>query len=581
MTSSGNRRSEVHRSLASYNMAFADAGFRVEKVMELDGTDTLNLLPASDHLVFRLLPLPAYVHDVSLLIKTCPMEWRTIERQVRHLVKQLDTPTRFREKVIVVDSSEGPFPRQYDRVDSKTHGDAVNRLLSEGVVDRVVYAPEDQEATRATFGKWFGAESIQTHSANGQQLFATLYGFDACLGDYVLQVDSDLLVARSDTGHDYVSEMIEVLRGDPKALFVPLSICGPDSVPYTYEGPSGDWRVEVRGCLFDRKRTQSVLPIHNELEQGRFTLAWHRAFDRFIADSEYRSYRGGDPRTAFIHVPNEGKSDVGGWLDVMASVERGHVPAEQLGNVELVGSARDWAGPKRHEPIIFVICGRNVEPARFKRCFESLVAQAGRNWGAVVVDDASTNGFGAYAEVLLGSFRRQVTLVRNERRRGGLYNTWNAIVNFCANPDSVIITLDADDALIGEHVLDRILGEYETGADATVGSMLRLDKEASYPVNFDNPRWWDSNVWQHLRTFRKRIFDAIDVEDFKIDGEWIGVATDWAFMVPIIEMASSPRHIAENLYLYEPAAPKDDSGRGDRDLVIVRVLAKPPYSRLD
>ena len=293
--------------------------------------------------------------------------------------------------------------------------------------------------------------------------------------------------------------MTDVLRRDPRALFVPMSICRPGPAPYTHERPGGDWRVEVRGCLFDRKRVQSVLPVPNELEQGRFSLAWHRAFDRFIASSDYRSYRGGNPGTAFIHVPNDRKAAPEEWMDVIGAVERGHVPAVQTGNVDLVGSAADWAGPKRREPFIFVICGRNVEQARFRRCFDSLVAQKGVDWGAVVVDDASTNGFGDYARVLLADYACRVTLVRNDYRRGGLYNAWNAVANFCADPESVIITLDADDALIGENVLERVRAEYEDGADVTVGSMLRLDKEVYYPPNFDNPRWWDSNVWQHLR----------------------------------------------------------------------------------
>ena len=87
--------------------------------------------------------------------------------------------------------------------------------------------------------------------------------------------------------------------------------------------------------------------------------------------------------------------------------------------------------------------------------------------------------------------------------------------------------------------------------------MLRLDKEAYYPVDFDRSRsTWRSNVWQHLRTFRKYLFDAIAVEDLKLDGEWIDLANDWAFMVPIIEMASNPKYIPEPQYLYEPAAPK-------------------------
>ncbi len=580
VTVNGNRRSEVHRSFSTYQRAFSDAGFRTAGVTEFDGLDTRALLPASDHLVFRLTPVPTDGLRVSLLIKTCLMEWRTIERLIRHQVGQLETPVRFVEKVVVVDTFEGPFARQYDQPDPEAHRAAMERLLFDGVVDRVVYASTDPETVRAAYWKWFGEESVETHSGNGQQLFATLFGFDSCSGDYVLQVDSDLLIARHDSAHDYLREMADVLLRDRKALFVTMSICRPEPVPYTHEGPNGDWRVEVRGCLFDRERLRSVLPVPNGLEQGRFTLSWHRAFDRFIASSDYRSYRGGNPATAFIHVPNDRKTCNEGWLDVIGSVERGHVPAVQMGSVELVGSGADWAGPKRHESFIFVICGQNVEPARFRRCFDSLVAQKGVDWGAVVVDDASTNGFGDYARVLLADYAQRVTLVRNDYRRGGLYNTWNAVVNFCADPESVIITLDADDALIGEHVLERVWAEYQDGADVTVGSMLRLDKEAFYPPNFDNPRWWDSNVWQHLRTFRKRLFDAIDVADLKVDGEWIDIAADWAFMVPIVEMASSPRHIEEPLYLYEPAVPKDEESRLKRDAVIARILDKNRYARM-
>ena len=580
VAASGNTRREVHRSNSTYQRAFINAGFHVDGVIELDGTDTGSLLPSSDHLVFRLKPAPMDGPRVSLLIKTCAMEWRTIERQVRHLVEQLETPLRFVERVVVVDTYTGPFVRQYDEPDPQAHQAAMNTLLSDGVVDRVVYAPDDPAVIGATYLKWFGAESEETHSANGQQLFATLYGFDSCTGDYVLQVDSDLLVVRHDRGHDFLAEMVEVLRTDSKALFVPLSISNPEPVPYTHVGPNGDWRVEVRGCLFDRERLASVLPVANELEKGRFTLAWHRVFDRFIATADYRSYRGGDPRTAFIHVPNDGKADHQEWMDIVDAVERGHVPDAQLGNVELVGSASDWAGPKRHEPFVFVICGRNVDPGRFKRCVDSLVAQSVQDWGAVVVDDASTNGFGDYAGTLLAPYGDRLTLVRNEHRRGGMYNTWNAVTNFCADPETVIITLDADDALIGDRVLERVRAEYADGADVTIGSMLRLDKEAFYLPNFDNPRWWDSNVWQHLRTFRKRLFDAIDMEDLKIDGEWVDVATDWAFMVPIIEMASNPRGIADPLYLYEPAEAKTEERRSERDAVIARILAKLPYERL-
>ena len=255
-------------------------GLHIDEVLELEGTDTLTLRPTSDHLVFRLTPMPDSGPSVSLLIKTCLMEWRTIERLVRHQVGQLEGPARFLEKVIVVDPSEEPFSRQYDNPNSDAHREAIERLVDGGIVDRVVYAPQDPETIRDTYRRWFGDESDKTHSKNGQQLFATLFGFDSCLGDYVLQLDSDLLISRLDRNHNYLGEMAGMLRRDPEALFVSLSISGSEPLPYTAESPDGDWRVEARGSLFNRRRLQPVLPVTNELENGQFTMPWHRAFDQ-------------------------------------------------------------------------------------------------------------------------------------------------------------------------------------------------------------------------------------------------------------------------------------------------------------
>ena len=252
-----------------------------------------------------------------------------------------------------------------------------------------------------------------------------------------------------------------------------------------------------------------------------------------------------------------------------------------LEKVELVRSLDDRAGPKRSEPFVFVVCGRNVDPGRFKQCVESLVTQECGNWGAVVVDDASTNGFGEYAEVLLANYEDRVTLVRNTTRRGSLYNLWNAVTRYCIDPETVILTPDADDALAGPKVLDRVKSEYESGADLTVGSMVRLDKEADYTVDFVEPRSWHSNVWQHMRTFKKDLFDALDMKDFKLDGEWIDLATDSAYMVPLVEMAISPRHIPDILYMYEPAQPKSQGERHTRDSLISRILLKPAHDRMN
>ena len=488
IAASRNTRREVHRSVSTYRRAFINAGFHVDGVIELDGTDTGALLPSSDHLVFRLKPAPMDGPRVSLLVKTCVMEWRTIERQVRHLVEQLETPLRFAERVVVVDTYAGPFARQYDEPDPEAHQAAMETLLSDGVVDRVVYAPDDPAVIRATYRKWFGAESEETHSANGQQLFATLYGFDSCTGDYVLQVDSDLLVVRHDRGHDYLAEMVGRLSHGPEGAvraFEHLPTLNP--FPIRTRGPTviGESRCAAACSTASGSRRCCRSPTN-----------WRRAGSLWPGTG---LSTGSSPQRITVPTveatpgrpssmcPTTARPIILEWMDIVDAVERGHVPGAQLGNVELTGSASDWAGPKRHEPFVFVICGRNVDPDRFKRCVESLVAQSVQDWGAVVVDDASSNGFGDYAETLLAPYGDRITLVRNGHRRGGMYNTWNAVINFCADPKTVIITLDADDALIGNHVLERVRAEYADGADATVGSMLRLDKEAFYHSELRQP----------------------------------------------------------------------------------------------
>jgi len=451
-------------------------------------------------------------------------------------------------------------------------------------VDKVIYAPDDADTVAATYRRWFGADATETHAANGQQIFATLYGFDACRGDYVLHMDSDILIGRPDPVHHYLADMIDVLKQNPRALFVSLPVPGAAKV-YGPVGSDGRLRgVDPRCGLFDRRRLNAVRPLPNEVgNDGRWQLAWHRSCNRFIADSDFRAYRGGNPERAFfLCVPNEDKPQVDRLFQVIDRIEQNHCPPCQAGRVELTGGTLEWAGQKRNEAYIFIVCGRNVEAGRFRRCFDSLLIQSEANWGAVIVDDASDNGMGEYIDHLIASHRDRVTFIRCAHRRRILHNTWDAIVNFCGDPQSVIVTLDADDALIGRHALARVRREYDAGADVTVGSMLRLDKETSYIPDFNDPRGRrGGNVWQHLRTFRKYLFDAIDVDDLKRNGDWIDPATDWAFMLPIIEMARRPVYIPDLLCLYAPSSPTGATARREREEVIGHLVAQPRYLPLN
>ena len=603
LRATGRVRRDVHRPERALRRAFARAGLALCRRVEVPTVDLERFEPASDHLAFELRPLAPLPGEVTLLIKSCAMEAGTLDVQVPHLVSQLEGPRAFAERLLVVDSREDGFLRQH------THGslgdlrEVAHRLVDAGWLDRIVEAPGDGGATAALHRRWFAIPCPRTHNAAGAHVASLLTGFEACATRYVLHVDADLMIGRLDRDHDHLVDMLAVMEADPEAFTVSFNVAMAHDRPYTadegsgaehdqpciagatsgaeHDQPrtagegSGAWRTEAPAGMVDLARLRTACPLPNWLDEGRPALSWHRSLDVAIRQGAGRSYRGGDHRTFYVHPPNARKRDVADWFSIIDRIEHGVVPSVQKGKVEWTGSIADWMEPLRREPFVFVVSGRNVPAGRLRRCIDSMARQQGPRWGAVVFDDASDPMFAEHFEIAWGALGERCTIVRNRRRRGLLANMVTAIRMMCADPASVIVTLDADDALIGDGVLLRLAAEYERGADVTVGSMLRTDKAADYPVCFDRPRERrGGNVWQHLRSFRKRLFDAIPDDALRLDGEYVDLANDWAFMLPIVEMARNPVHVTEALYLYEPSGiGKDAAGKAAREETVARLVA--------
>lgn len=575
----GAGRHEFHRPLARVERDLLRHGIQVDRRVESRTVDTERFEPASDFitLVCRPIPVPQPPRMVSLVIKTCAMEATTLERQVAHLVAQLEGPRTFQERVLAIDSLRDGFVRQHAGSDWNALQKAAERLLRRGIIDRIVQGPRVGGESNRIVKEWFGIESDKTHTSQGAPLATPLLAMETCAGDYILQVDSDLLISRGDRAHDYLGEMIAAIEATPHAVTVSLNVPQPSSQPFTPDNDGGPWRVEARGCLLHKARLMAARPFPNELDADAPQHSWHRSMDIAAAAGSIVSLRGGGAQAAFIHPPNEFKRSVVDWMLLVDLVEQGHVPAGQMGRVELVGGPLLWVPRNRSEPFVFVITGRNVAPGRAARCLESLASQHRQDWGAVIIDDGSSGLARDSLRLAIEPWHERVTLIQPRERRGQLANMTLAIRHVCTNADSVIITLDLDDALIGTSVLDRLENEYLKGADVTVGSMLRTDKHAEYPVAFEAPRRSrGGNVWQHLRTFRRRLFDAIPDHDLKLDNRYVDIAVDWAFMIPIVEMAERPTWIREPLYLYEPSGLGKGADRAAREQQIAAIVAKPP-----
>ncbi len=526
----------------------------------------------------RLARSPGPVREVTLLIRTCLMEWRTIEFQVRHLVGQLESPHRFREILLVSDMSPGPFTRQYDSPNAAAHQEALVRLLDDGILDRVVVVPRDPETVTATARGWFDLETTNPNSQRGEATHSSLYGFDQSRTDLVLQVDSDCLIGRPDPQYDYLGAMMHELEENVHAVTVSLPVPLVAPQDYTEGNDLRKWRVEVRCALFSRARLARLLPLPNRLVDGQLEFSWHRALDAKLAASTGQSYRGGNPGAYMVHVPNSRKTDRNTWFNIALAVGRGRTNPGQFGKADLVGSAGDWLG-RREEDLIFLVRGRDVPLPRLRRCVESLLSQRDQQFGVILVDAGSTNGMPEYLEELSQhELRGRATLYRNWESVSSMENQVTAIRELVARPESIVALLDADDALLGPHVVDRLRDAYRQGADLTVGSMIRTDRATDYTVTLVNPRAHrGGNVWQHLTTFRRRLFDRIHEEDLKVDGKWIPYAEDWAIMLPLVEMASHPIWIREPIYLHDPSWDSRGYSREEREQMIARICQKPSY----
>ena len=572
----GRVRCDVHRPEYRLRRAFARAGLAVANRREAASVDLERFEPMSDHLAFDLRPLPPLPGEITLLVKACAMEADTLDVQVPHLVSQLEGPRAFAERVLVIDPRERGFLRQYTPGSLDDLRRTARRLVGEGWIDRIVEGPSDGEAA-PLHRRWFGFAAPRSHTSAGVPVSAMLAGLEACRTRYVLHADADVMIGRLDRSHDHLADMLAVLTRNDGAITVAMNIATERDHPYTDQGEAGPWRVDSRAGMVDLVRLRNACPLPNRLDGDRPALPWHRSLDRAVAKGAGTSWRGGDRRTFHVHPPNARKSDREAWYMTLDRIEQGAVPAVQHNRVEWTGGIAEWMRPSRREPFVFLVCGRGVEPGRLRRCLASIARQKGPGWGAVLFDDASEPRIAQHFDIACGLLGPRCTVVRNRRRRGLLANMTTAVRTICTDPETVIVTLDADDALIGDHVLERLAEAYARGADATVGSMLRTDKSADYPVELEDPRRKrGGNVWQHLRSFRKRLFDAIPDEALRLDGDYVDIATDWAFMLPIIEMAEHPVHIVEPLYLHEPSGRGKGEDRAEREATIGRIVAREP-----
>ena len=168
-----------------------------------------------------------------------------------------------------------------------------------------------------------------------------------------------------------------------------------------------------------------------------------------------------------------------------------------------------------------------------------------------------------------------------------------------AKEDSIIVTVDFDDWLPHDQVLKILNDNYDEDTWLTYGtyseyyangqkSPARTDCYWRYPDDIVQSNGFREYDWlaSHLRTFRKKLFQKINKNDFidKTTGEYYTMAGDMSFMYPMIEMCGERfKYIDQDMYVYNKTNSLSDDRvnvkNQERQANLIKASKK--YNRLE
>lgn len=517
---------------------------------------------------------------VTLLIKCCAQDAELLADQVPHIVSQLSYPVAFARTVLLVDPYTGPFLRQFAQGNLSQVLAIAEKLQTDGIVDEVWQAPTQEAEIRQAYLRWFGRSDITaSHTTIGAPLFSQLWAFDQIDTPYVLQCDSDVLVGRRELKHDYLGEMVAAMTTDG-VVSVGFNIPQPKKGFKAYQGESGIFAPEIRCGLLHLPRLRDLCPLPNSVVDGQYELMWHRSVQMITAQN-CRSVRGGDSRTFYLHPMNQDKAspEFSTWRDLVA---QGLEPFKQKGAWDLLPGV-NWCYPQREEALVFLLKGRGTSLGKLRRSLGSLAMQHDQRFGVIVIDDGSSFEDSWYLPLLLGALRNRTTLIRRRERFGYIRNFRTAVKEICRNPDTLIVTLDLDDALMSPDVVSRLHVAIRAGTDLINGGMFRPDKPLHlYEPDYQTPRnKGGGNVWSHLRGFRKRLFDMLPDHYLQHQGKWVDSATDYALMLPLSELSQQPVFIDNLFCYYHQREPYSDARKANQQAILDELFSLPPAQTPD
>ena len=199
---------------------------------------------------------------------------------------------------------------------------------------------------------------------------------------------------------------------------------------------------------------------------------------------------------------------------------------------------------------------------------ESVMQQNYKNFQCVIIDDISTDSSYEIVSRLIAQDDR-FSIVKNEEKKFALKNIYEGIELTNPSPDDVIVNLDGDDWLANKSVLKKVNEVYKNN-----DILLTYGNHTNFP---DGEPFWplfrypmdivENNSFRefrflasHLRTYKYKLWKKIKIEDLQDEnGVFFSTGLDFAFMVPMLEMAGNRFEFIEDiLYVYNNQNPLND-----------------------
>jgi hypothetical protein len=284
---------------------------------------------------------------------------------IPHLVKMSNF--NFSERVLAVDTA----PLSGDKVGRPGIGTleelraCCQKLLDDGVVDKVVDIDYSSGYHDQVYVKHFGSPIKKTHNYKGYPILGTIFHIDSAKSDYMLHYDSDMLLHQK-SDYSWIEEGIKLLEQNPEVLAVrPLT--GPptadgniyQNVPYEKDA-NGFYKFKFfssRVYLIDRRRFDQFLPlpiiwrsyrnkILNFLPNNMKTIlnnatgknnldSWEIMVSQKLENTSYVRAVLDSPLGWTIHPNDRSPEFLKALPDIIEKIESGWYPPEQAGYYDL------------------------------------------------------------------------------------------------------------------------------------------------------------------------------------------------------------------------------------------------------